>query len=80
MNGDGQVTLQEWRSVNPTDDVALFKARDLNKDGVVTLDEFTKHVANNGTFDEIIAELDPGDDGTVSVADFDAFMLKHKLG
>ncbi len=79
-NRDGQVTLAEWRAANPSDDVSIFNDRDLNRDGVVTLEEFTKHVADNGTFDEIIAQLDPGEDGTVSIADFDAFMLKHKLG
>jgi len=78
-DGDDRVTLEEWKAANPGSEESLFTERDLNKDGVVTRQEFAKHVEDNGTFDRVIAELDPGNDGTVSTADFDAFTKKHQL-
>ncbi|MEP4076245.1 EF-hand domain-containing protein [Haloferula sp.] len=78
-NRNGQVTADEWKSANPDDDVALFNARDLNGDGVVTLEEARSHARKNGTFDKVIADLDDDNDGYISDSDFDAFMKKYKL-
>lgn len=78
-NNDGKVTLEEWKAANPNDDVAKFKVRDANGDGVISKDEFAAHAKGTGMFDKFIAELDPSKDGTVSNADFDAFAKKHNI-
>lgn len=78
-NGDGKVTLDEWKAANPTKKSSEFRKRDSNGNGIVTIGEFETYVARNGTFDKVLHELDADGDGVVSNTDFDRFRKRHKL-
>jgi len=72
-NGDQVVTLAESAPDGDPDLVASFKARDVNNDGKVTLEEALAHARKAGTYDSFFAEADTDKNGVVSRAEAQAY-------
>jgi len=75
-NGDGAVTLAEVREVEPAFDAKEFAARDLNKDGKVTLAEHEKVALSNGGLQKPFAEVDTNKDGVIEIIEAEAYVAR----
>jgi hypothetical protein len=69
VNGDGSVTLEETRKVEPGFDAKLFAERDLNKDGKVSYAEYEKVALSKGGLTKAFSEVDANHDGIIDKAE-----------
>jgi Ca2+-binding EF-hand superfamily protein len=75
-NGDGHVTLEEVRGVEPGFDAKVFEERDLNRDGKVTYAESEKVALSKGGLKKQFAEVDTNGDGFIDQAEAEAHTAK----
>jgi Ca2+-binding EF-hand superfamily protein len=67
------MTKAEWNTDMSADEVKLFKARDTNHDGVVSLAEAIAYSKKMKTYDATIKEADKNKDGFISREEAVAF-------
>ncbi|MCB1232610.1 MAG: hypothetical protein KDN19_20345 [Verrucomicrobiae bacterium] len=72
-DGDGKISLGEFKLVAPDFPTSRFSERDLNDDGYVTPDELDRYAEKNHTFDRLIETFDSNDDGEIDRAEADIF-------
>lgn len=77
-DGDGKVTVQEWRKLNPTDPISEFNQADANGDGVITRAEADAAFDKDGALEALFETMDTGKDGQLSQAEINAFDAKMK--
>jgi Ca2+-binding EF-hand superfamily protein len=73
IDEDGQITLAEYRTVDPKYPTARFKARDIDGNGSVTPQELLEYAHRNDSLDDLIAIMDTDNDGYVTPAEAKAF-------
>jgi len=71
-NGDGAVTLEETREVEPGFDGKVFAERDLNQDGKVTYAEYEKMALANDGLKKPFTKVDTNRDGVIDKAEAEA--------
>ena len=72
-NGDGMITMEEWRAVAPNHPVSKFKQADTNGDGMISRTEADKASDKSGGYARLFRKIDTDKDGTLSRAEIDAF-------
>ncbi len=65
-NKDGKLTFAEWRENDSTADAKLFKRRDANRDGVISLREAEASADRQRVFGDFFKEADKDGDGLLS--------------
>lgn len=76
LNGDGRVTLEEAREVEPGFDEKVFAKRDLNRDGKVTYAESEKVALAKGGLKKQFSEIDTNRDGFIDQSEAEAHVAK----
>jgi Ca2+-binding EF-hand superfamily protein len=76
LNGDGHVTLEDAREVEPGFDSKVFAERDLNSDGKVTYAESEKVALSKGGLKKQFAEVDTNGDGFIDQAEAEVHTAK----
>lgn len=82
-NGDGVVTMKEWRSQNPTGPVSNFNEADANGDGRVTRAQSDAKMNRDGSMKKLFQKIDTDGDGRLSkeeIAAFEALMKQQPGG
>ncbi len=64
-NGDGRVTFEEWKIVNPGADAARFAEYDSNHDGTISPGELLAFTEKKKSFDKLFTQIDTSGDGAV---------------
>jgi Ca2+-binding EF-hand superfamily protein len=65
-NGDKRMTREEWLAGEDPGQEKIFRERDLNRDGVVTLEEALEYGRKKGTATQLVREADKNKDGVLS--------------
>lgn len=72
-NGDKVVTRAEWLAGDDLGQERLFRERDANRDGVVSLDEALAYGRKKGMAAQFVREADTDKDGSLSFEEIFAF-------
>lgn len=65
-NGDGSVSLEEWRKKDPAGNRSFFRSRDTNRDGNVSRPEALATIRRLGQSYDFFSEMDRDGDGQLS--------------
>lgn len=72
-NGDGVITMAEWRIVAPDHPSSKFKQVDANGDGSISRVEADKAADKSGHYKQLFRKIDTDGNGSLSRAEIDAF-------
>lgn len=72
-DGNGKVTQEEWRRLNPDDPVSRFRQADRNGDGVITRAEADATFDREDAFGKLFRKIDANGDGQLSQEEINAF-------
>lgn len=72
-NGDGRVTMEEWRGQNPKGPVANFNKADSNRDGRVSRGESDAKLDRDRSMKKLFKKIDTDGNGRLSAAEITAF-------
>ncbi len=72
-NGDGKVTKDEWRKMNPKDPESEFRRTDRNGDGSITRAEADAAFDKEGSLKDLFKKIDTDRNGSLSQAEVKAF-------
>lgn len=75
-NGDGKVSQEEWRRVNPKDPVSEFRGSDRNGDGFITRAEADAAFDKEGSIRDLFKKIDSDGNGSLSQEEVKAFQAK----
>ena len=80
--GDGAVTMEEWRHVNPSGPVSEFNKADRNGDGKVSRAESDATMDQDGSMKKLFQKIDTDRNGRLSEAEITAFenLMKQQPG
>ena len=77
-NGDGKVSQQEWRQMNPKDPVSEFNKADSNGDGLITRTEADAAFDREGSMKKLFNKIDTDNNGSLSEAEINVFHTHMK--